>query len=147
METEKKLALLQYVYAASLAEAVNTYGRMNVLDSIVEKRKGRQAQSAPVMNQQLGVSSVEDVFKKLSEVFGCANWTVEQTNDGYTAVATACKLCALSKKMGGANPCHGWCLDPMFAMVSAVSGISEGDVTVESTLMDGCCCKIVIKGQ
>ncbi|MEA5058483.1 MAG: hypothetical protein VB049_00370 [Candidatus Pelethousia sp.] len=145
METQKRLDLLQYIYAASIAETVNTYGRMNVLASIVEKKRERQAQTAPGLNQQLDVKNVEDVFSKLSEVFGCANWTVEKTQDGYTAIATACKLCALSKRMGGANPCHGWCLDPMFAMVSAVSGIRDEDMTIESTLMEGDCCKVLMK--
>jgi len=147
MEIEKRLSLLQYIYSASLAETVNTYGRINVLDGIVGKRKERQAQSAPVLNQQLDVKNVEDVFGKLSELFGCANWTVEKTSDGYTAVATACRLCSLSKKMGGADPCRGWCLDPMFAMISAVSGINGENMTVESTLMNGCCCKVLIKDK
>lgn len=145
MGVEKRFALLQSIYTASLAETVNTYGRMNVLNNIVEKRKERQAQSAPVLNQQLEIKNVEDVFSKLSEIFGCANWTVEKTPDGYIAIATACKLCSLSKKMGGAEPCHGWCLDPMFAMVTAVSGISDKNINVESTLMDDCCCKVLIK--
>jgi len=146
MEIEKKLGLLQYIYAASVAETVNIYGKMNVLNNIVEKRKERQPQSAPSLNKQLDVKNVKDVFNKLSEVFGCANWTVEETLDGYIATATACKLCSLSKKMGGADPCHGWCLDPMFAMVSAISGINDENITVQSTLMNGDCCKILING-
>lgn len=88
---------------------------------------------------------MEDVFNRLSEIYGCANWAVEETDDGYAATATACKLCALSKKMGGANPCNGWCLDPMFAMITAVSRIAGENMTVESTLMDGDCCKLSIR--
>lgn len=145
MEIEKRLALLQYTYAAAVAETVNTYEKMQVLDKIVEKRKERQAQAAPLLNQQLGVTSVEEVFNNLSQIYGCANWSVEKTNDGYIATATACKLCALSKKMGGANPCNGWCLDPMLAMITAASGIGAEKITVESTLMDKDCCKIIIK--
>ena len=38
METEKKLALMQNTYAAAVAETVNTYGSLKVLDYIVEKR-------------------------------------------------------------------------------------------------------------
>ena len=145
MEIEKRLALLQYTYAAAVAETVNTYEKMQVLDKIVEKRKERQAQAAPLLNQQLGVTSVEDVFNNLSQIYGCANWSVEKTDNGYSATATACKLCALSKKMGGANPCNGWCLDPMLAMITAASGIGAEKITVESTLMDNDCCKIIIK--
>jgi hypothetical protein len=144
MEIEKRLSILQNTYAASVAETVNTYDKLKALDTIVERRKERQTQTAPYLNQQLGIESVEDVFYKLSEIYGCANWSVEKTEDGYIATATSCKLCALSKKMGGANPCNGWCLDPMIAMLSAANKIDAQSVTVESTLMTGDCCKVVI---
>jgi len=147
MQIERRLALLQYTYAVSVAETVNTYEKLGVLGNIVEKRKERQAQSTSLLNQQLGIETVEDVFNRLSEIYGCANWAVEETDDGYAAAATACKLCALSKKMGGANPCNGWCLDPMFAMITAVSSIEGENITVESTLMDGDCCKVSVKGK
>jgi hypothetical protein len=144
VEIEKRLAILQNTYAASVAEAVNTYDRLKALEAIVERRKERQAQTAPYMNQQLGIENVEDVFYRLSEIYGCANWEVEKTGDGYVATATSCKLCALSKKMGGANPCNGWCLDPMIAMLSAAVKIDSGHITVESTLMKSDKCKMLI---
>ncbi len=144
MEIEKRLAMLQNTYAASVAETVNTYEKLKVLKAIVEKRKERQAQTAPYLNQQLGIESVEDVFYKLSEIYGCANWTVKKAEGSYVATATSCKLCALSKKMGGANPCNGWCLDPMIAMLSNVSKIDSKQITVESTLLDDDCCKVSI---
>lgn len=144
MEIEKRLLMLQNTYAASVAEAVNTYDRLKALDAIVGKRRERQAQTAPYINQQLGVTCIEDVFYKLAEVYGCANWSVEKTDTGFIAAATSCKLCALSKKMGGANPCYGWCLDPMIAMLSAVGKIDAGCIDVQSTLMSGDCCKVII---
>lgn len=145
MEIEKRLAMLQNTYAASIAEVVNTYDRMKVLDSIVEKRRARQAQTAPYINEQLGITCVEDVFLKLSEVYGCANWSVEKVEDEYIATASTCKLCALSKKMGGANPCSGWCLDPMAAMLAAACNIDLAHIKVLSTLLSGDCCKVIIK--
>lgn len=144
MEIEKRLIMLQNTYAASVAEAVNTYEKLGALEAIVERRKARQAQTAPYLNQQLGIQGVEDVFNKLSEVYGCANWSVEKSGEGYTATATACKLCALSKKMGGANPCNGWCLDPMIAMLSDACRIDSSSITVESTLLKDDCCKVSI---
>ncbi len=144
MDIEKRLALLQNTYAASIAETVNTYDKLKVLDTIVERRKERQAQTAPFLNQQLGIETVEDVFCKLSEIYGCANWFVEKTDDGYIATAVSCKLCMLSKKMGGANPCNGWCLEPMFAMITAAGKIDAGSIAVESTLMTGNCCKVLV---
>ncbi len=145
MEIEKRLALMQNTYAASIAETVNTYERLNSLDAIVEKRKERQAQTAPFLNQQLNIINVEDIFYNLSEIYGCANWTVIETEDGYIATASSCKLCALSKKMGGANPCFGWCLDPIIAMINAIKDIKIEKITVESTLMKEDCCKVIIK--
>jgi hypothetical protein len=114
------------------------------LESIVQRRKERQVQTAPYLNQQLGIESIEDVFYKLSEIYGCANWVVEKTENGYIATATSCKLCALSKKMGGANPCFGWCLDPMIAMLSAASKLMPRNITINSSLMTGDSCKISI---
>lgn len=144
MEMEKRLMVLQNTYAASIAEAVNTYEKLKALETIVGRRKARQAQTAPYLNQQLGIQSAEDVFYTLSEIYGCANWTVKKTEEGYVATATSCKLCALSKKMGGANPCNGWCLDPMIAMLSDVCKIDSKQITVESTLMNDECCKVSI---
>lgn len=144
MEIEKRLAFLQNTYAVSIAETVNTYEKLKVLNAVVEKRKERQTQAALYLIQQLGINSVEDIFHTLSEIYGCANWAVMKTEDGYVAAATSCKLCALSKKMGGANPCDGWCLDPMAAMITAVGGIDAGNIIIESTLMNGKCCKILI---
>jgi hypothetical protein len=146
METEKKLVLMQNTYAAAVAETVNTYNMLKVLDPIVEKRSERQSQTAAAMNRMMGITSVEEVFLTLADVFGCANWQVAKTEDGYEASATACKLCALSKKMGGANACRGWCLDPMAAMICDVSGgkITRDRIEVQSTLMESNQCKVVI---
>jgi hypothetical protein len=144
MEAEKILVMLQNTYAASVAETVNTYEKLKVLDMVVEEKKKRQAHTALYLNQQLGIQSVEDVFRRLAEIYGCADWTVKRTADGYAATATSCKLCALSKKMGGANPCSGWCLNPMIAMIAALGEIDAGSIAVESTLMAGDCCKLSI---
>lgn len=143
MELGQKLTLMQNTYAAAIAETVNTYARLKVLDHVVEKKKEGQARTAPYMNAQLGVRSPEEVFLKLADTFGCANWTVEKTADGYAATATACKLCALCKKLGGADPCRGWCLDPMTAMIQAVAG-GQAVVSVQSTLMEGDRCEVLI---
>ncbi|MGB4465665.1 MAG: hypothetical protein WBI55_06025 [Eubacteriales bacterium] len=69
---------------------------------------------------------------------------MNRTEDGYVATATLCKLCALSKRMGGADPCSGWCLDPMIAMISAAGGINAENITVEGTLMTGDFCRVYI---
>ncbi len=146
MNTEMKLVLMQNTYAASVAETANTYDKLKVLEPVVEKRLERQNQTAAAMNKMMGITSVEEVFLTLADVFGCANWQVTKTADGYEATATACKLCALSKKMGGANACRGWCLDPMAAMIADVTGgkIARDRIEVKSTLMDSDQCKVII---
>ncbi|MGE0073834.1 MAG: hypothetical protein AB7S52_01245 [Sphaerochaetaceae bacterium] len=146
MESEKKLSVLQNIYAASIAETVNTYQALGQLSSIVARKEARQEQTAPFMLQQLGIETEEEVFARLSEVFGCANWQVEKQETGFVATATACKLCALSKKMGGASPCHGWCIDPMTAMIKEISR-SKGyvaQVSLEGTLMEQDRCTLAI---
>ncbi len=149
MDTAQKLGIMQNTYAAVLAETVNTYAKLGALDGIVAQKRERQKQTAPYMARQLGVESLPEVFTRTAEVFGCANWQVEPGEGGYVATATACKLAAYAKKMGGANPCRGWCLDPMAAMAAAVSqGRVDGErFAVESTLMDGECCRVVIRTE
>lgn len=146
MDTEKKLFLMQNTYAAAVAETVNTYDRLKVLDDVVEKRAERQNQTAGAMNKMMGITSVEEVFIHLADVFGCANWQVARTAEGYEATATTCKLCALSKRMGGANACRGWCLDPMTAMIVDITGgkITKDRIEVKSTLMEGEQCKVIL---
>lgn len=144
MEMEQRLATVQLTYAASVAETVNTYGKLGVLAEVVQRRKAQQGTTAPMMIKRLGIGSVEQVFTTISELYGCANWQIEQTEEGYEATATSCMLCALAKKAGGADPCRGWCLDPLSAMIEAVGGIPEEQIAVKSTLMDHDCCKVVI---
>jgi len=145
MEMEKRLMVLQNTYAAAVAEAVNTYEKLGVLETIVARRKERQAQNASYLNQQMGIRDIEDVFATLSEIYGCANWSVQKTGDGYIATATFCKLCALAKKMGGANPCNGWCLDPMIAMLADAGRIDSDKITVIRTLLKDDCCEVAIR--
>jgi hypothetical protein len=47
--------------------------------------------------------------------------------------------------MGGANPCSGWCLDPMVAMLTAACNIDLAHIKVLSTLLSGDCCKVIIQ--
>ena len=145
MTTDQKLTVMQNMYTAAVAETVNTFEKLKVLEYIVDKKKERLPQSAVAVNAQLGVQTPADVFMSMSEVFECADWKVLEKTDGFTAVASSCKLCELCKRMGGANPCNGWCLNPMRAMVKAVDG--SLDFTVVSTLMDGKCCRVDVSAK
>jgi hypothetical protein len=142
METAQKLAVLQNTYAAALAETVNTYAKQGTLDAVVAAKAARQEQTAAAMLAMFGITEPTAVLTVLADVFGCANWQVQATQTGFTAKASACKLCALSKRMGGANPCQGWCLDPMAAMVRNLDG--RNTFTVRHTLMDSDACEVEV---
>ena len=140
METEKKLAIMQTLYAATIAETVNTYEKFNVLSHVEDARKALLSQSASNINAQLDIHTPEQVIASIAEVFGYANWKTERRLNGYAAIATSCKLCKLCKQEGDANPCNGWCLIPMKAMIAAIDYTI--DFSVKSTLMDGECCQV-----
>ena len=142
METEQKLAVLQNTYAAALAETVNTYAKLGALDNVVSAKAARQDQTAAAMLAMFTIREPGQVFTALAGVFGCANWQVRGTDTGLVATASACKLCALSKRMGGANPCRGWCLDPMAAMVKKLD--EHACFTAKRTLMDGDACEVEV---
>ncbi len=80
---------MQNTYAVSIAETVNTYEKLKASNAVVEKRKERQTQTAPYLNQQLSICNVEDIFHTLSEIYGCANWAVKKIEDMYVAEATS----------------------------------------------------------
>lgn len=147
MNPEMKVTMLQNIYAAALAESINTYKKLGAHATIVENKKLHQPASAPRMNQMIGAQTAEDVFTNLSSLFGCANWQVEETTSKLTATATTCKLCALSKQMGGANPCNGWCLDPMRAMIQTLEspGVVPDSFTILETLYASDKCLITIE--
>ena len=143
METEKKLVILQNMYAVSIAEAVNTYAKLNVLNYVENSNIARLSQTASLINSQLDIQTPEQVITYIAEVFGYANWKIERKMNGFSAIATSCKLCALCKKSEGANPCIGWCLNPMRVMIAANDYTIY--FTVKSTLMDGEYCQVDLR--
>jgi len=146
MEMEKKMGILQNVYATVIAESVNIYNNAGILPGVEAQKKTKQSQTAPYMIRQLGIGTIEDVFTQLSEIFGCANWVVEKAPEGLVARAASCKLCAIAKKMGTASPCNGWCIDPMSAMIQAIAKNEWSTASIEtnSTLMKDSECKLTI---
>ncbi len=146
MELEKNMGILQNVYATAIAESVNIYANAGILPGVEAQKKARQVQIAPYMIRQLGIVSIDEVFTRLSDIFGCANWVVEKDSEKIVAHATTCKLCALAKKMGTASPCNGWCIDPMTAMIQTIA-TNEGYtafIETNSTLMKDSACKLTI---
>jgi hypothetical protein len=143
MESEKKLKLLRMFYAGVLADSVLRLGREGVLEKVTAEKKAEQMLTGKARAQQLGIQTPNQVFEVLPDIFGCADWTVENNEAGFTAKATNCMLCALAKKMGAPCPCNIYCLDAMEGMVKGLN--PEAVYQVESTLWDGGQCRVTVK--
>ena len=144
MDNQMKLGMMQQLYAAALAESVNTYAALGALEKVVERKAARKVETGKWMNSQLGNGAPEEVFTSLTELMNCARWEINKTETGFEARAAQCRLMALSNQMGGARPCEGWCLNPMKGMLMAM-GIDEADIQVKSTLHDGKVCELQVK--
>lgn len=143
MELEKKVKLLQIVYAGALADSVLRMGREGILDKVTSQKREEQILTGKTRASQFGIEKPEEVFTKLSELFGCANWTIVNANEGFAAEATGCMLCAMAKKAGAECPCNIYCLDPMEGMVKGINPDLSFD-TVE-TLWSNKKCRIEIR--
>jgi len=142
MELEKKTTILENTYAAVLAEAVTIFTKFGILDKVTAIKAQNAAKSAKMQVNSFGIRSPEDVFQNLARVFNCANWQIEYCEQGFTAKATACKLCGLTKRMGGDSPCDIYCLNPMKSMVKVIA--PEKQFVVESTLWEHDCCEVKV---
>lgn len=143
MDPMEKVRTLQAVYAGALADTVLRLGNEGVLEKVTQQKRAEQLAGGKARAAQLGMTSPDEVFTRLADLMGCANWTVEaDEGGGMTATASRCMLCAIAKKMGTQSPCHIYCLDPMEGMVI---GLDEGaEYAVQSTLYEGDQCRVVI---
>ncbi len=142
MEMEKKIKVLQGMYAGVLADSVLRMGREGILEKVTEEKKVEQLASGKIRAAQLGITRPQEVFEVLSEIFGCANWRTTDTDHGFKAEADGCMLCSMAKKMGAQSPCNIYCLDPMEAMVKGIADNASYDVA--ETLWDGQKCQVEV---
>ena len=144
METSEKVKILQAIYAGALADSVLRLGNEGVLEKVTQQKRKEQLAGGKARAVQMGMTKPEEVFIKLSDLMGCADWTVAPNDEenGFTATASRCMLCAIAKKMGAQSPCRMYCLDPMEGMIKGLDENAEFDV--HSTLYDGEKCRIVI---
>lgn len=98
MELEQKVKLLQIIYAGALADSALRMGKEEIIEKVTSEKREEQMMTGKSRAAQFGIGKPEEVFIKLSELFGCANWTVESYDEGFTAEATGCMLCAMAKK-------------------------------------------------
>lgn len=91
---------------------------------------------------QFGITRPEEVFCRLTEIFGCARWEITAEAGGFAAETKSCKLCAIAKSIGAPGPCDLYCLDPMEGMVKGLA--PELQFAVVETLWDGSKCRVEI---
>lgn len=142
---EQKLKTLQMYYAAALADSTLRYGKAGILDNVTMQKRAEQMANSLALAERFGVKEPQDAFLKTADTYGCADWKCEETENGFTATASRCILCAISKKMSGEfNPCQINCLSPMEAMLKGIA--PEAEFNVKETLWDGdkCMVKILI---
>ena len=143
MEATEQVKILQAIYAGALADSVLRLGNEGVLEKVTLQKRAEQFAGGKARAMQLGITSPDEVFTKLSELMGCADWTISpDENGGFTATASRCMLCALAKKMGAQSPCRIYCLDPMEGMVKGLDENAEYDV--QDTLYEGSGCRVIV---
>jgi hypothetical protein len=146
MEATEKVRLLQAIYAGALADSVLRLGREGVLEKVTQQKRAEQLAGGKARAAQMGITSPEEVFTKLSDLMGCADWAISPSEgSAFIATASRCMLCALAKRMGAQSPCRIYCLDPMEGMVKGLD--ESADCDVQSTLFESTQCRVVIAGN
>lgn len=145
MTKDEHIKLLQLTYANVLADATNQFGREGVLDNVTARKRKEQLEEGATKAAHFNITSAQQVFTQLSAVFGCADWRVNELDDGFSAISKSCVLCGLAKKKNAPSPCRLYCLDPMEGLVKGVE--PKREFCVEDTLWTGEECRIVVSSR
>lgn len=137
--------ILQLFYAGVLADSVSHYEKAGILEKVTEIKKIQQGMAAHGQLKHLEINSVEDLFEKFSKIFGCVDWTVTPNDKGLKATGYSCLLCSISKRIGSAQPCQIYCINPLRSLVEAIE--SSTILEVNETLWDGTQCEFIVKNQ
>jgi hypothetical protein len=130
---------LQLVYAASLIDSLSTYTARGITQEIEQDKRALQRAKAKQTIPMLGIQTNEDVFHRLSDLFGCARWNTVPTDDGLLVTTSSCMLCALAKRQGTDAPCNLYCIDPIEGLLHTLNDTTT--LTVEDTLWTGSECR------
>ena len=142
MDSNEKVRILQLAYAGALADAVLRMGRDGILPKVTEEKRREQLRTGRAKADQFSISRPEEVFSRLTEIFGCATWEIKPENGGFSAETKSCMLCAIAKRMGAPGPCDMYCLDPMEGMVKGLA--PDTKFSVVETLWDGSKCRVEV---
>jgi hypothetical protein len=143
MNPKQQIKILQLTYASVLADAVLQFDREQVLERVTERKRAEQMATGAAKAEAFGLTTTDQVFTTLSEVFGCADWDVTPRDSDFDAVAQSCLLCALAKQKGASSPCRLYCLDPMAGMVKGLD--PEAEMQVQETLWNGTACRVEVR--
>mgnify|MGYP001019767780 CR=1 FL=1 len=141
MNIEQNLTILQTAYAAALVDAVSRFDEAGVLQEVVERR--RRHRGGAQACRFFGVTTPREVFTRLTELFGCAAWELEEEDDGFTAVTKGCRMHHLAARTGAPSPCELYCLEPMRDLLGALAPGARFEV--EETLAAGDCCRVRVR--
>lgn len=134
------MKMLQTVYAASLIDSLYHYDQFGITKAVEDSKRQSSLMQGATKAKLMGIETVDQVFLSLKELFGCANWTIQEKDSNKYALATGCMLCHLAKQRGTSQPCNMMCLDPMMGMVKGLD--KDASFSVKSTLWDGDSCLI-----
>ncbi len=139
MKTIEPLPTLQLFYAGLLAESVALLDRCGLSEKVREEKMREDELSAPLRNEQFGITCVEEIFMTHRDVFGFSDWTVRHRGQTMEVVNTTCKLCAIAKLTGSVQPCTLCCIQPLNSLCRALE--PPYSITAATTLWDSeqCC--------
>lgn len=139
----KENKLLQLFYAGVLADSVSNYNKAGILGQVTETKLAQQKIAAPAQLKQLEINSPEELFESFSRIFGCIEWNMSKDGNAISACGNSCLLCSIAKKMGTAQPCHIYCINPFRALAEALN--PSFSLEVCETLWEGEKCRFVLK--
>ncbi len=135
----KDFKTLQLFYSAALSDAAFHYGEHRIFDDVTEKKRISQNYMAETQLRNLNISSLEELYQRFSEIFGCAEWNTDTEGDSVAAESASCMLCGIARKQGAPQPCRPFCINPFTSYAQAL-GYS---LDVKETLWDGERCLFV----
>ena len=142
MDNEKLIGALRSFYIAAQADACLRYARGGILEQVEADKGAELAATGTALARRLELARPEAAFTKLQEIFDCARWSITPQGQGFTAVATACRLCAAVQSLQGPSPCRLFCLGPIEAMIRSVDPLLGFEV--QGTLWAGHECRVLV---
>jgi hypothetical protein len=118
------------------------YDQFHITEQITKRKLIEQLNLGKQKVSQLQVENEKDIFNKLNNLFGCANWEVTESKSKITATTSTCFLCNIAKKMNTSSPCKLFCLDPMMVLIKGLH--QDNEFVVKETMWDTNRCVVEI---